>query len=147
MIREKFDVKSANRNIVASKLEWYKRHRNHEAYCKSYLVKLKKYTPDFKSEIIPINEFIWETFINITNKKLLNKVIPYGRKAVNLATSFPELLDSYANLLYKAGKRKDAIVWEQRAVDVSSGDAEMKVTLSQMKNSEPTYQHQGAIWK
>jgi thioredoxin-related protein len=147
IIRQKFNSATTKRNLVKARIEWYKRHRNHDAYAKYYIIKLKYYTPDYSSEIGNINDFIWETFIHVNDKKLLSNVIPWGQKMVELAPNMSDLLDSYANLLYKAGKKEDAIMWQEKAVQLAPSDQDHQNALAQMKKNEPTYLNQGAIWK
>ncbi|HEX4851960.1 MAG TPA: hypothetical protein VFV08_14190, partial [Puia sp.] len=66
-----------------------------------------------------------------------------------------EMLDTYASLLYKLGRTEEAIQWEEKALSTiySSEYYEkngLKKTyqkvIEQMKNSEPTYLEEGAIW-
>jgi hypothetical protein len=57
-------------------------------------------------------------------------------------------LDTYANLLYKAGKVEEAVAWECKAADTAEGiyiglKETYKKTAQQMKRGEPTW---GAIW-
>jgi hypothetical protein len=67
------------------------------------------------------------------------------KKLVNRFPDFYYYLDTYANLLYKAGKRNEAIIWEENALNFSliKGDdlnaAEYRLQLDYMKNGQPTY--------
>ncbi len=48
-------------------------------------------------------------------------------------------IDTYANLLYKLGRKDDAINWEQKALSLSPGDPDFTTALSKMKRGEPTW--------
>ena len=50
-------------------------------------------------------------------------------------------IDTYANLLYKLGKKDEAITWEQKALDLAP-EGEKKSyeeTLDKMKKGEKTW--------
>jgi hypothetical protein len=53
----------------------------------------------------------------------------------------PGYMDTYANILYKMGKKDDAITWEQKAADLSAGDekAGYQSTIEKMKKGEKTW--------
>ncbi len=63
--------------------------------------------------------------------------------------------DTYANLLYKAGRVKEAISWQEKTIEAVAAQQNpfydkkleaYKTTLDQMKRAEPTGVDQGAIW-
>ena len=53
----------------------------------------------------------------------------------------PAFLDTYANILYKMGKKTEALAWEQKALNLSSGDerAGYQATLDKMRKGERTW--------
>ena len=46
----------------------------------------------------------------------------------------PDAWDTYANLLFKAGKKADAIAWESKALKQQPDRPEFKTTLERMQN-------------
>jgi predicted Zn-dependent protease len=56
-------------------------------------------------------------------------------------TTEPAYLDTYANLLYKAGKKNEAIAWQQKAVEASPENERpgYQSTLDKMKKGEKTW--------
>jgi hypothetical protein len=50
------------------------------------------------------------------------------------------MIDTYANLLYKLGRKQEAISWEERALQMSNKRyaEEYRKVVEQMKNGEPT---------
>ncbi|WP_207515238.1 thioredoxin family protein [Longitalea luteola] len=146
MLSKRYEAGVVRRNLVAAKVQWYLRHRNYKASIKYYTVKLKKYTFDYNKEIVSINNFVWDVFLNVTDKKLMNKVLPWGKKAIQLAPRYANLLDSYANLLYKAGKQEAAIFWQEKSVQIANADQSKRLALEQMRKNQPTYLNEGALW-
>jgi hypothetical protein len=52
----------------------------------------------------------------------------------------PIEIDTYANLLYKAGKDREAIEWEEKAARLSQGrDKDIADHLAKMKAGRPTW--------
>ena len=50
-------------------------------------------------------------------------------------------MDTYANILYKMGKKEEAIAWEQKAVDLADDatKAQLQPSLEKMKKGEKTW--------
>lgn len=145
-ISGKYNKTIARRNVLAAKIEWYKRHWNDRAVCEYMLIKLNKYPPDFKfpvgNIVMELNSVAWTAFMKLTDKKILNgyrkwmerivKDYPYGKVGF--------LMDTYANLLYKTGRKKEAVVWEEKAVLAGGMDVkQFEISLTQMRKGEPTY--------
>jgi thiol-disulfide isomerase/thioredoxin len=156
MIMKKFNPKDAKRNTLNARIKWYEKHKNYTAYTKYSLIQLKKYTSDFSKETISgpiINSICWETFLYVTDKKLINGAIRWAEKAIHHNPNSTDLLDTYANLLYKIGRKDDAIQWEQKALnivmtypDLKNSIPEFKKIIEKMKKGEPTYLELGAVW-
>jgi len=54
---------------------------------------------------------------------------------------YANLIDTYANLLYKAGRRKKAIHWEMKALDYLPADQQPPLLemIDKMKRRQPTW--------
>jgi hypothetical protein len=148
-IREKFGASYAKRAILTTKINWYRRHENYTAFVKYSLLHLKKYTPDFNDglTITWINVTGWEAFIHLTDKKLLMGCIPWMKKMVQHFPKCTEFTDTYANLLYKVGRKLEALEWEQRAAMLSPDDNVIQAALENMRKGEPTHVKMGAVWQ
>ena len=48
-------------------------------------------------------------------------------------------LDTYANFLYRLGRKNEAVILEQKAVKLSPSETEIKANLDKMKNGMPTW--------
>lgn len=98
---------------------------------------ISKYGQYVKAE--DLNQFAWKTFEKITDKDALNKAAKWSELSYK-QTEEPAYLDTYANLLYKSGRKDEAITVQEKAVALSKGDKAMKDTLEKMKRGEPTWQ-------
>lgn len=68
-----------------------------------------------------INEVCWEIiFKHCNNKQILHKGIVSMQSALDNAPNDQNLIDTYANLLYKSGQVSNAIVWEKKAIDIAN---------------------------
>lgn len=150
MLRETCGKVQAKRILFDSKLIWYRKLKNGPAFAKYYIQLLKT------MDDIPIgmlnNDVFDVIFLYVTDKHILSKFIPIMKKAIerNPQAGGPPLYDTYANLLYKAEKKQEAILWQKKAVNAGRSESEKeKYTkiLEQMKRGEPTYLNRGAIWK
>jgi thioredoxin-related protein len=140
MVRKKFDDITAKRNVLAAKIEWYNRHSFKVPYAKYLLLELDTYKPDVELKGSVINIGAWTAFLHINDKSILNGYLKWMHK---LVIRYPEngyIIDTYANLLYKLGRKKDAIYWEEKAILTGNGHAaDYRNVLEQMKRGEPTY--------
>lgn len=146
-IRNKYNATYAKRIVTSARIDWYEKHNNFTTFAKYYIQKLEMDGGD------PfLNNRAFDIFITVTDKRILNKLIPWMEKAVKQYPRWPEGLDTYANLLYKAGRREEAILWEERALFFAKENGNKnyiegyRKVIEQMKKGEPTYVNEGAIW-
>jgi thioredoxin-related protein/tetratricopeptide (TPR) repeat protein len=86
-----------------------------------------------------INEGAW-TVYKMTNDPLyLQKALQWSRKAIELWPS-PEALDTWSRLLYKTGKKTEAITKQEEAITLQKKQGfiskEYETTLAKMKKGE-----------
>jgi thioredoxin-related protein len=147
MIREYFGESYATRNVNTAKMRWYGKHQNMTSYMKTYFDELDKYPPtDLANWYWPINESAWETFLYANDKELLKKALEWMDKIIQHGANSDDYFDTYANLLYKLGRTKEAIEWEEKAVKLNPNEKTFSMTLEKIKKGEPTYIDKGAIW-
>lgn len=157
-IRKAFNTAYAKRNVLQAKIHWYERNRNYIAFAKYCLQYLKEYPPDLtdEREATRVNSTVWNIFMYTTDRQLVDEAIRWTRRLVdqNLNTPFKGMvMDTYANLLYKAGRTAEAIQWEEMAIsdmlqwdnkEASEAYAKLyRKVIGQMKRGEPTH---GAAW-
>jgi thioredoxin-related protein len=154
MIGKKFTMEETKRNVIKAQVRWYQQHQNMEAALKMKLIEIEEYPPvNIDAEIDNINNRIgWPAFLYVTDKKWLNKAAKWMKKVVARIPTNDVYIDTYANLLYKTRRVKEAIQWEEKALSVVNPlNEDLKKTyrkvIAQMKKGEPTYLNEGAIWK
>jgi thioredoxin-related protein len=149
MISAKFSADVTNRNLLTARVEWYKRHQNYPASLKYALDLLNQYPPNLKSfiQITTINNDAMNVILFSTDQKIILGYITWMQKVVEAYPNIYSRIDTYANLLYKAGRKKEAIQWEEKAVKMAPADQQIKKVLADMKAGKPTYLEEGAIWK
>lgn len=63
-----------------------------------------------------LNKCAWLIFTNCNDKKVLNEALQWSKRSfTNQERISPEFMDTYANLLYKLGRKNEAIDWEHKA--------------------------------
>ncbi|ACU60661.1 glycoside hydrolase family 2 [Chitinophaga pinensis] len=85
-----------------------------------------------------INALGWAAFENTTNRNTLEAALVLTSHGVQQEEQ-TNLLDTHANLLYKLGKKQEALHWEEKALTASNGDAEIQNNYEKMKRDEPTW--------
>jgi len=87
-----------------------------------------------------INNIAWTVFEKVEDQKVLECAI--GVMKYDIETwdqQAADAHDTYANLLYKAGKKELAIEWEEKALKLSRNNKEILETLEKMRNGQQTW--------
>src|ERR1044072_1528595 len=149
MIRIHFKKDYVQRNVLTARMRWYTMHQNMAGATKMYFIQLDKWPPENLD--LELNQVAWQTFLYVNDKKVLKKSAMWMKKLIEQKSGRHELLDTYANLLYKLGRTAKAIEWEEKALSATNKINERKMktyqnVITQMKKGEPTYIDEGAIW-
>jgi hypothetical protein len=96
-----------------------------------------------------INNASWAIFESISDPGILLIAAKTQRYNIDhISKNSPAEIDTYANLLYKLGRNKEAIKWEKRAIQMEaevapkenrSVNTEFGETLKKMKRNEHTW--------
>jgi thioredoxin-related protein len=141
IIGDKYNKQVAQRNVLAARIEWYKRHLYMPGVSKYMLIQLKQYPRDLRKCFMQINDQAWEVFLHSRDKALLKGYTKWMKKLLMEFPSESTMMDTYANLLYKMGQQEIAVAWEEKALQFANKrqfDVYNKV-INQMKRREPTY--------
>jgi tetratricopeptide (TPR) repeat protein len=95
-----------------------------------------------RDELAPryaVNNICWPLFEHIDDKKILSIAIKAMEKYEMLDGSNVYALDTYANLLYKVGRKEDAILWEEKALKMDPNSEWKRSALEKMKRGENTW--------
>ncbi|MFY7963313.1 MAG: hypothetical protein ACOVO1_00295, partial [Chitinophagaceae bacterium] len=90
-----------------------------------------------------LNSYAWSIFLvtEKTDTTILNKGLLWSRRSLEQDKDNPLYLDTYANLLYKLGRTKEAIEIENQALDMAelSKRKIYEETIYKMKNGRSTW--------
>jgi thiol-disulfide isomerase/thioredoxin len=90
-----------------------------------------------------INEGAWYVFENVNDNDLLKKAVIWAGRAVELSESKDgNIIDTYANLLYRTGNKEKAIQAETEALNIveASKKEDFEKTIEKMKKGIPTWE-------
>jgi thioredoxin-related protein len=85
-----------------------------------------------------LNNIAWSYFESTIDTVKLNYALKWSNIAVSLEPA-ANWMDTYANLLYKLGKKKNAIAWEKQAVKLDPTNKELADVLEKMTKGQPTW--------
>ena len=87
-----------------------------------------------------LNNYAWMIFENCSDVGCLSEAVKWSRHSFE-DNNNPGFMDTYANLLYKLGKKEEAIAWEIKAMELSSETDKQffRETIEKMKNGEKTW--------
>jgi len=107
------------------------------------LNQIKKYLAHFQRNKISgcLNDAAWETFKSVSDQKVLGDALLWSKHSLEIYPNNPFFLETYANLLYKLDKKKEAIAKEKEAlsyVDKKNVNLKKRIknTLTKMKAGE-----------
>jgi len=90
-----------------------------------------------------MNNYAWDIFKYCTSSEDLAFGVSYSLRSQGTTEKLnPEFIDTYANLLYKAGKTADAIKKENEAIALAdpSQKQSFKDTIARMKAGQKTWE-------
>ena len=146
IIASKYGPQVAKRIVLGSKIRWYEYKKNWPNFVNSAVEQLESKKLD-TSEMgrININNLAYSVIFKYsTDAKMLDKGIKWMSNILPYDTLRYTWLDTYANLLYKRGRKKEAIIYQKKAVDLSKNKneadyRELSANLAKMISGEPTW--------
>lgn len=128
----------------------YAAQKNYSAWAKLLIKRVERFGPyntfgiksgnDSLDLAWNYNSNAWDMFEHSSDKKCLRVALGWSRRALDLARA-PDasFYDTYANLLHKLGRTKEAIHWEQKVLVLVPGEPTFIHTLETMKAGQPTW--------
>ncbi len=147
-VAQKLDKETAIRTILDTKTIYYaiKKDWTKAAQAEIDRIEWKGLNANDGWVRFSMNNMIWEVFFEHSNNpRHLKKAINYMQKIVEADSSNAGFRDTYANLLYKAGRKTEAIIEQEIAVTqiLTSNEKDrienFKQTLIKMRNGDPTW--------
>jgi thioredoxin-related protein len=133
--------------LYKGEMHWYESKKDSENLCTAAILRLESggYLRDLQDrdnqEIV--NEFSWQIFLHSHDPAKLEKALSLIDLMIDKMTDKGSLagrvLDTKANLLYKLGRRDDAILLESRAVALAPQEKAVANSFEKMKEGKPTW--------
>lgn len=145
-INKKYPKTNAERIIVDAKVNWYQYKKNWPEYSKSLLqqMDMKLDISNLKNETFAVNNFCWDLFERALDSSILNRAIYWMEQAFKQNQKdlkWSTAIDTYANLLYKVNRKKEALKWEAKAIEYEPNNRNFTQAFENMKKGLPTWPH------
>nr|WP_294873632.1 thioredoxin fold domain-containing protein [uncultured Pedobacter sp.] len=98
---------------------------------------LKKYPGEISNSTL--NNDAWFVFEHAKGKKDLLAALAWSKKVITEEPESSVNWDTYANLLYRVGNTKDALIWQKKAVDADPNHKEISANYQKMLQNRPTW--------
>jgi len=147
-ISEKYDPKISQSITFDNKLAWYYKQKDWENVVKFEIEKIEKkgLSSAIKTSTLGINNLVFDVIFKKSNKtEYLLKGAEYMEALLKINPDRYGWIDTYANVLYKLGRKKEAIELEKKALMMAkvknnkSDEKEFQNTLKLMIADQPTW--------
>jgi len=99
--------------LFESDLNVAKRNKDWKAYTELAIANVDTY---YAKSVNELNSIAWDFYENINDKDALLKAEAWAKQSVDLEATYPNL-DTYAALLYKNGKKEEALATANKAIE------------------------------
>jgi len=141
-IKDKYGLNYADRNVLSAKVSFFEHQGNWRKHIANFVKQVDEYGVGNSLADFYLNNDAWYIFEHSARRNELNRALAWSERAIQISDK-PNAgyLDTKANLLYKLGKRKKAIVIEEVAVKLSPQELEsaIKENFEKMKKGIPTW--------
>lgn len=137
-IQNKYGKNYINYNMVSSKMNWYFNKKNYPQYVHNLTALMGLSDVQKSDNWQSLNQAAWSLFMYSQQKDELEKALTWIERALQIKPEDYRLIDTKANLLYKLGKKEEAITFEQKAASMSK-DKGIQATLLKMQKGEQTW--------
>jgi len=124
--------------IAMAKFSFYRYKKDWE----NFQFAIVRYMKDYEARVSPedANNYAWMVFENCNNSTCLVEASKWSKRSFK-DNNNPGFIDTYANILYKLGKRKKAIEWEKKAMSLVFGPDKkaFEETIEKMKKGVKTW--------
>lgn len=121
--------------VLKTKVQYYSYTKDGPNAVANIVAYMKKY--GHKANPETLNEYAWTIFEKCNDQKCIEQALEWSKRSFK-DQEIPAFMDTYANLLYKSGKKEDALAWEEKALNKAEGDEKKnyETTLDKMKKGE-----------
>jgi len=160
-IAAKYNKSYADNLVLDAQLSYYRGKKSWKKFANLRREKIMRYPPKkgegIGSDQWGLNIDAWDVFQYCNDKEVLQEALLWVEMAIKLEQPRPNMqyLDTKANILYKLGRKKEAISWEQMAIDSGIQLAkemgrdkgffydEYSEVIKKMKEGQPTWPLEG----
>ena len=130
--------KHADEVIASGKVTYFKAKKDWLNFQSAVQQYMKKYGN--KATPAQLNEHAWTVFENCNGATVLQDALNWSKQSIKDKED-PSYMDTYANLLYKTGKKDEAIELEEKAMSMVSDQekVDFSETIEKMKNGTKTW--------
>lgn len=124
--------------IAQTKVFYYENKKDWTGFQQAIVQYMKQYGANASPE--QLNQYAWTVFQNCPDMNCVAEALEWSKRSFKDKEN-PMFMDTYANILYKMGKKTDAIAWEEKALNLAP-DGDKKTyqdTLDKMKKGEKTW--------
>jgi thioredoxin-related protein len=144
---KKYNADYAVKVIINSKVGWFSylaRTKKEDRYWPQYINARIGQMEKFKYDTVSArgyfnNAFAWEIFEHGTDNSQLMIAADWMKNTVVHEPKIANYWDTYANLLYKADRQAEAILLEERALQLNPRDKEIAESLKKMQAGHATW--------
>lgn len=131
-IEDKYGSKYAQQNIIAAKIDWYKYKQDWKNYTKSIIILVTNYSFE---DFVFLNNEAYEIYKYSEDKNELITALSWADRSMKLGGEGVDfVLDTKANLLFKLGRRTEAIALEEKAAELAGGrNKDLRDNFEKMK--------------
>lgn len=143
-IHKKYPKVDTERIIIDAKVGWYGWRENWREFSKSLIsqMDINYKNKSLSGMTFNINNNCWALFKHAEDSAILNRAIKWMENAFRQNEKdlkWGTAIDTYANLLYKVGRKKEALEWEAKAVECEPKNQEIIQAWDRMKKGLPTW--------
>lgn len=128
--------KLADELLAQTKAQYYMYKKDWPNFQTQVVAYMKKYGQKASPE--ELNQFAWTVFENCPDMSCVKEALEWSKRSLE-GKENPMFMDTYANILYRLGRKDEAIAMQEKAVKLSNGDKDLTATLDKMKAGEKTW--------
>lgn len=128
----------ADEAISKAKVFYYRQTNDWNNFQTAIVDHMKKYGA--KATPYQLNNYAWTVFQNCEDMTCVSEALEWSKRSFK-DNNEPGFMDTYANILYKLGKKEEAIMWETKARDLAAENDKKgyEEVIEKMKKGEKTW--------
>jgi len=143
-ITSRYGKEHATETILKGKMGWFEYEKDWENYFAAGIERIENARLDEISQnLTMLNNFAFEIFQRSNDRTKLETALSWMRlpegSALNTMPHAGTFLDTKANLLYKLGRKDEALPLEAKAAELQPKDKGISMALAKMQEGKPTW--------